>query len=290
MDRESVKALVRAALRDRMGPAESSSPVASQANSPVGGKGPGTKGAPKNHVGGRVVITEREVLGFPRSSSVPLPANALVTPLARETAERLGIHFVTEAATAEVPSRPAEKKTENPTTSAPNPVKAVVSPANEVAGGSSLRGVVALGADHGGFALKVALKTFLEKEAGYAVLDLGPSSNEPVDYPDFAHRVAGAVSRGEAQCGIMIDGVGIGSCMAANRHPKVRAAAASGILEVVNAREHNDANVLCLGGRMVGDMLARALVVVFLTTPFGGGRHARRVEKIESGAPSRGDR
>jgi ribose 5-phosphate isomerase B len=82
----------------------------------------------------------------------------------------------------------------------------------------------------------------------------------------------------------MIDGVGVGSAMAANRHPGVRATSGSGILEVVNAREHNDANVLCLGGRIVGDLLARALAMTFLTTAFAGGRHARRVAKIEEGA------
>ena len=88
------------------------------------------------------------------------------------------------------------------------------------------------------------------------------------------------MERGEAWRGIVIDGVGIGSCMAANRHAHVRAALATGILEATNAREHNDANVLCLGGRVLGDLLARAITCVFLTTEFAGGRHARRVAKI----------
>ena len=115
------------------------------------------------------------------------------------------------------------------------------------------------------------------------MIDFGTHSKDAVDYPDLAHQVAGSVGRGEAWRGIIIDGVGVGSAMAANRHPGVRAAALSGIIEVINAREHNDANVLCLGGRMIGDLLARALTVTFLNTSFGGGRHARRVQKIEIG-------
>ena len=92
----------------------------------------------------------------------------------------------------------------------------------------------------------------------------------------------GAVARGEATFGIVVDGVGVGSCMAANRHAGVRAALGAGILEVTNAREHNDANVLCLGGRTMGDLQARAMVTVFLMTEHAGGRHARRVRKIET--------
>ncbi|MAG57244.1 MAG: ribose-5-phosphate isomerase [Planctomycetes bacterium] len=139
-----------------------------------------------------------------------------------------------------------------------------------------------MGSDHGGYDMKELLKGFLESEGGYRVVDLGTHAKEPVDYPDFAHKVATAVARGEATFGIVVDGVGVGSCMAANKHAGIRAATGDGILQVTNAREHNDANVLCLGGRTTGDLLARALVMVFLTTAFGGGRHARRVGKIEA--------
>ncbi len=139
--------------------------------------------------------------------------------------------------------------------------------------------LIALGADHGGFSLKEDLKTFLT-EQGYAIKDCGTYSPEAVDYPDIAYAVARLVSDGECWRGIIIDGAGIGSCMVANKVPGVRAALCYDLSSARNSREHNDANVLTLGGQLIGPGLARQIVELWLTTEFGGGRHARRVEKI----------
>lgn len=140
-------------------------------------------------------------------------------------------------------------------------------------------GRVALGSDHGGFELKERLKAILSQQ-GYQVVDCGCYSTDSVDYPDYAHAVAQRVAGGECLRGIMIDGVGIGSVMAANKVPGVRAATCWDVTSARNAREHNDANVLTLGGQMMGLLVARQVVKAFLETEFGGGRHARRVGKI----------
>jgi ribose 5-phosphate isomerase B len=140
-------------------------------------------------------------------------------------------------------------------------------------------GIVALGADHGGYNLKGKLASHLI-EAGYQVIDCGTNSTESVDYPDLAFAVAEKVSLGSAWRGIIIDGAGIGSCMTANKLPGVRAAMCYDHATAVNSREHNDANVLTLGAGLIGENLARQIVDIWLETEFGGGRHARRVEKI----------
>lgn len=138
---------------------------------------------------------------------------------------------------------------------------------------------VALGADHGGFPLKEKLKAYLA-EQGYQVIDCGTNSEEAVDYPDFAWAVANLVSEGKAWRGIIIDGAGIGSCMVANKVPGVRAALCYDHATAINSREHNNANVLTLGAKLISDSLARQIVNTWLTTLFGGARHARRVDKI----------
>jgi ribose 5-phosphate isomerase B len=140
-------------------------------------------------------------------------------------------------------------------------------------------GALALGADHGGFAMKEMLKSYLT-EKGFAIVDCGTHSIESVDYPDFAAAVARKVSAGEAWRGIIIDGAGIGSCMAANKIHGVRAAMCYDHATARNSREHNDANVLTLGAGLIGDNLAKQIADTFLNTPFGGDRHARRVDKI----------
>jgi ribose 5-phosphate isomerase B len=140
-------------------------------------------------------------------------------------------------------------------------------------------GVVAIGSDHGGFAMKGELKLYLHGN-GYDVLDCGTDSPDAVDYPDFAEAVALKVASGEAWRGIVIDGAGIGSCMAANKVPGVRAALCHDHATAVNSREHNDANVLTLGAGLIGLALAKQIVNTWLLTEFGGGRHAKRVEKI----------
>jgi ribose 5-phosphate isomerase B len=156
-----------------------------------------------------------------------------------------------------------------------------VAPANAASNtsSSSLTKVVAIGADHGGFALKGELKLYLQGN-GYEVLDLGTHSTEAVDYPDIAEAVARKVASGEAWRGIVIDGAGIGSCMAANKVAGVRAAMCYDHATAVNSREHNDANVLTLGAGLIGPALAKQIANTWLLTEFGGGRHAKRVEKI----------
>jgi ribose 5-phosphate isomerase B len=141
------------------------------------------------------------------------------------------------------------------------------------------RGTVALGADHGGFALKEQLKEFVGG-LGYGVIDCGTHSTEAVDYPDLAYAVARLVGTGEAWRGILVDGAGIGSAMAANKVPGVRAALSYDHATAVNSREHNDANVLTLGAGLIGAALARQIVQTWLATEFAGGRHQKRVDKI----------
>jgi ribose 5-phosphate isomerase B len=149
-------------------------------------------------------------------------------------------------------------------------------PVAPAAGGSRL---VALGSDHGGFELKGVLLSYL-REQGYEILDCGTFSAEAVDYPDFAEAVARKVASGEAWRGIVIDGAGIGSCMAANKVPRVRAAMCYDHATAVNSREHNDANLLTLGAGLIGSALAKQIASTWLSTKFAGGRHAGRVEKI----------
>jgi ribose 5-phosphate isomerase B len=138
---------------------------------------------------------------------------------------------------------------------------------------------VAIAADHGGFELKSALVPVL-RALGFAVLDLGTSSTDSVDYPELADAVAAALKDGRAGRGVLICGTGIGISIAANRHAGVRAAPCHDGLTARLARQHNDANVLALGGRLIGIETAKDCLATFLHTPFEGGRHARRVAKL----------
>lgn len=140
--------------------------------------------------------------------------------------------------------------------------------------------MIAIGSDHAGFQLKSLVADIL-RAAGIAVEDLGTDDASSVDYPDFAHRVAAAVAGGTAERGVLICGTGIGMSMAANRHPGVRAALCHDAYTAEMARRHNDANVLCLGARVVGEGVAEQVLRIFLETPFEGGRHQRRVDSIE---------
>ena len=138
---------------------------------------------------------------------------------------------------------------------------------------------IVAGSDHAGLALRAeAVKT--ARAAGFEVEDLGPFSGESVDYPDHARQVAEAVAAGRARFGLLVCGTGIGMSIAANKVKGIRAALCTSEFEARMARAHNDANVLCLGERVLGAGLAAAVVKAFLETPFEGGRHARRVEKI----------
>jgi ribose 5-phosphate isomerase B len=139
---------------------------------------------------------------------------------------------------------------------------------------------VVIASDHAGFELKEKIFEFLN-EAGHEMSDLGPRNTSSVDYPDYAHAVARAVTSGEADRGILICGTGIGMSMTANRRPGVRAALCHDAYTAEMARRHNDANVLCFGGRVTGSGVAEQMAMVFLETPFEGGRHQRRVALID---------
>jgi ribose 5-phosphate isomerase B len=139
---------------------------------------------------------------------------------------------------------------------------------------------IALAADHVGFALKEKVREYL-KSQGLEVEDYGPSNAEPVDYPDFAEKVAAQVAAKQADYGVLVCGTGIGMMLAANKVPGIRAVAANDTIAARMAREHNNANVLTLGGRIIDAATMRRIVDTWLSTPFAGGRHQRRLEKIE---------
>ncbi len=197
------------------------------------------------------VITVRDVeTAHQHHREISVDENTIVTPYARDRAKELQVALV----------KTSEK-----------------SGTGQLS--SSETQTVALGADHGGFALKEELKQFL-REKGYTIIDVGTNDDSPCDYPDFAFKVAQTVARGQADRGIMIDSVGIGSAMAANRVPGILAAKCNNVVEAKSAREHNYANVLTLGAKIIGSQMAREIVQAFLTTPGGAERHQKRVNKI----------
>ena len=206
------------------------------------------------------LVTAADLERVPQNGELAITDDTLITPLAREEAERRGITF-----------RIAPAREHNSTSGAA---------AVETTPEKSAR-VVAIGADHGGFELKQQLKGHL-RDWGYQVLDLGTDSAEAVDYPDFAEAVGNAVARGDAWLGIVLDSAGIGSSIAANKVPGVRAALCYDRATARNSREHNDANVLTLGAKLIAPEAAREIVALWLSTPFAGGRHQRRVDKIRS--------
>ncbi len=191
----------------------------------------------------KTIIDAEAIVKLPEGSTLQVPSNAILTPLAQSAALERRIQIVTE--TTEKPS--GER-------------------------------VIALGADHGGYGMKEALKSLLQGD--YVIIDCGTDSSDSVDYPDYAEKVAALVSTGRAWRGIMVDGAGIGSSMVANKVPGVRAALCYDQATAFNSREHNDANVLTLGAGLIGNALAQQIVQTWLQTDFGGGRHARRVDKI----------
>ena len=152
-------------------------------------------------------------------------------------------------------------------------------PENQWSPAVSPEKLVALGSDHGGFRMKEALKPVFA-ELSLEVTDVGVHDEQPVDYPDIAQAVAELVASGKAARGVIVDGAGIGSAIAANKAPGVRAALCYDKASAKNSREHNNANVLTLGGRLLTQTQARDVLFTWLTTPFAGGRHATRVAKI----------
>jgi ribose 5-phosphate isomerase B len=193
----------------------------------------------------RPIVDAEQVQQMAVGGQLSVSAESIITPLARQLALERKVTFSAESH--------APAATGQPT--------------------------VAIGADHGGYALKEQLKPTVEA-AGFAVFDCGTHSTDAVDYPDVAYAVARLVADGRAQWGIIIDGAGIGSCMTANKVPGVRAALCYDQASAANSREHNLANVLTLGAGLIGANLARQIVQTWLNTPHGTGRHARRVEKM----------
>jgi ribose 5-phosphate isomerase B len=212
---------------------------------------------PAGSVPAVAILGEDDVRRTPANSTLEVAPGTVITPLARQLALERRIVL-------------REQSISPPALSAP---LLQLTPA------SSGR-LIALGADHGGYELKEKLKQLLA--ADYQLLDCGTNSTAAVDYPDFAYAVARAVAGGRAWRGILIDGAGIGSCMAANKVPGVRAAMCYDQATAVNSREHNDANVLTLGAGLIGYNLAQQIVTTWLGTEFAGGRHARRVAKIDA--------
>ena len=203
------------------------------------------------------MVTERDINEIPFRGEFVIPRGALVTPLARQVAMDRKVTLIEGG-------------------DAPSPSVFSVQPTTIAAKGT--RGV-AIGADHGGYELKEAIKIYLG-ELGFTVIDCGTDSKQSVDYPDFAFAVAQLVGQGQAWRGIVIDGAGIGSCMVANKVPGVRASMCYDQATAVNSREHNNANILCLGAGLIGPDLARQIVKIWLEASFAGGRHARRVDKM----------
>lgn len=181
------------------------------------------------------------------------------------------LHQIVQRVVGQVMGAGAQQK---PTTSPPSAAAAPVVESKPATGK-----IVALGADHGGFELREILRAYIT-ELGFDVKDMGAYNKDPVDYPDFAHEVAKLVGTGKAWRGIVIDGAGIGSCIVANKVPGVRAGMAYDLSSAMNSREHNDTNVLTLGAGLIGVNLAKQIVKTWLSTEFGGGRHAQRVDKI----------
>lgn len=193
----------------------------------------------------RQVITEQDI---PLGGELQVYRGAIITPSARELARERGVRFV-ELAEGQQPAAAGPDR------------------------------IVAIGADHGGFDLKEILKPVF-RQLGLELTDVGVHAALPADYPDIARAVAELVAAGKAARGVIIDGAGIGSSMAANKIPGIRAALCYDKASARNSREHNNANILTLGGRLLTPSQAEDVLRVWLGTPFGGGRHQKRLDKI----------
>ena len=216
----------------------------------IGGEPPGAdSGAPVVDESAKDVITEsdlRDIHADVRAGAVfIIREDAIITPAAQDLIRELGVEIRYRARRSV----------------------------------SGKRRLIAVGADHGGYEMKESLKEYLD-ELGYRHRDFGTFSEEAVDYPDFAHAVARAVADGACDLGIVVDGAGIGSCMTANKVPGVRAAMCYDAATASNSREHNYANVLTLGARMISTEKMREIVDVWLSTPEGAARHGKRVAKL----------
>lgn len=260
--RDRVRALVRDVLNNALpaedeasGPTITTNAPASPASppsrfiqtAPVKAAATATEGVPEftRDESSKMVITEDDVHGLEEGARLRIAEGARLTPLAADIVRERRIELVRRQ-----PRR-----------------------------GSNKSRVVALGADHGGYKMKEELKGLLA-ELNHTVRDYGTNSEDAVDYPDFAHAVARAVSDGVADVGIIIDGAGVGSCMTANKVPGVRAAACYSVAVAKNSREHNDANVLTLGSLTITSAEMREIASAWLSTEITEDRHRKRVAKI----------
>lgn len=247
--RDRVRALVRDVLSQTL-PAEDAAAANVVATEPAPSHPP--QNPPSNipvtrDESAKLVITEDDVRGLERGAVLRIAEGARLTPLAADIVNERGIELVRRVHRS----------------------------------GSVQHRMVGVGADHGGYAMKEELKSFLT-ELGHRVHDFGTNSESAVDYPDFAHAVARAVADRSVDVGIVIDGAGVGSAMTANKVPGVRAAACYSVEVARNSREHNGANVLTLGSKTVSNEQMREIVRAWLATDLTEDRHRKRVGKIEA--------
>jgi len=220
---------------------------------------------PVNRGSSRAFVNEADVIAAREKGGVlVVPEGAIVTPLAHDAAERFGVEI-------RFGNQP------------PNPTSPPMRGGEETGEPSPYEqgGAVAVGSDHGGFKVKEAVKRHLASR-GLQVIDQGTTSDASCDYPDFAARVGRAVSLGEARWGVFVDGAGIGGAMTLNKVPGVFAATCHDAKSAENARGHNRANVLCLGSGWTDERAAVGVLDAFFGTGFEGGRHSRRVAKIQA--------
>jgi ribose 5-phosphate isomerase B len=213
---------------------------------------------------GRQLITERDILEAVKHgiATLAIEPNSIITAAAKDEAKKRNIQFVNQKR-VEATLKPIEVNSSE--TGKQNFDKNVM--------------IIAIGSDHGGFPMKESIKVYLS-ERGHTVVDMGTDSEKACDYPDFAYAVAKSVVMGKAERGIMVDAVGIASAIAANKVTGIRAVSCNNEFLARSSREHNNANVLTLGGRVMGIELAKSIVKIWLETPYSGGRHQARVDKI----------
>lgn len=202
--------------------------------------------------GKRILITAKEILkAYENNKVIELPSKAIITPLAQDLAKEKNVKIIINKQTIMNNKNSKISKIQK----------------------------IAIGSDHGGYNLKEKIKDYLHSQ-GFMYKDYGTFSKESVDYPDFAALVAKSICTGECEKGIIIDGAGIGSAITANKFKGILAAVCHDRFTAKTAVEHDNANVLTLGANVVSETQAKEIIRVFLNTPFAGGRHARRIEKI----------